>query len=61
MPPFVVTKASTLTRINEVVGRVDETFVPQIRELPGFAGYFLDRGRQRRPELDQPLRDPRAG
>ncbi|HVD48463.1 MAG TPA: hypothetical protein VNB50_00410, partial [Gaiellaceae bacterium] len=23
------------------VSRVDETFVPQIRELPGFAGYFL--------------------
>ena len=29
------------SRINEVVGKVDETFVPQIRELPGFAGYFL--------------------
>jgi hypothetical protein len=29
------------TRINEVVRKVDETFVPQIRELPGFAGYFL--------------------
>ena len=29
------------TRINDVVSRVDETFVPQIRELPGFAGYFL--------------------
>ena len=29
------------TRINEVVSKVDETFVPQIRELPGFAGYFL--------------------
>jgi hypothetical protein len=29
------------TRINELVGKVDETFVPQIRELPGFAGYFL--------------------
>ena len=28
-------------RINEVVGKVDETFVPQMRELPGFAGYFL--------------------
>ena len=31
------------TRINDVVSRVDETFVPQIRELPGFAGYFLIR------------------
>jgi hypothetical protein len=29
------------TRINELVRKVDETFVPQIRELPGFAGYFL--------------------
>src|SRR5512132_1376556 len=29
------------TRINDVVSRVDETFVPQIRELLGFAGYFL--------------------
>ena len=29
------------TRINEVISRVDETFIPQIRELPGFAGYFL--------------------
>jgi|SRR5512133_2131005 hypothetical protein len=28
-------------RINELVGKVDETFVPQMRELPGFAGYFL--------------------
>jgi hypothetical protein len=28
-------------RINEVVGKVDETFVPQMRELPGFTGYFL--------------------
>ena len=28
-------------RINELVGKVDETFVPQVRELPGFAGYFL--------------------
>ena len=29
------------TRMNELVGKVDETFVPQMRELPGFAGYFL--------------------
>ena len=29
------------SRINEIVGKVDETFVPQIRELPGFLGYFL--------------------
>ena len=35
------------SRINEVVGKVDETFVPQMRELPGFAGFFVieaDRG-----------------
>jgi hypothetical protein len=29
------------TRMNEVTGKVDETLVPQLRELPGFAGYFL--------------------
>jgi hypothetical protein len=29
------------TRINDVISRVDQTFIPQIRELPGFAGYFL--------------------
>jgi hypothetical protein len=29
------------TRMNELVRKVDETFVPQIRELPGFNGYFL--------------------
>jgi hypothetical protein len=29
------------SRINELVGKVDETFVPQMHELPGFAGYFL--------------------
>ena len=29
------------SRMNEIVGKVDETFVPQIRELPGFLGYFL--------------------
>jgi hypothetical protein len=29
------------TRMNELVRKVDETFVPQIGELPGFAGYFL--------------------
>ena len=30
-----------MTRINEVVGKVNETLIPQLRELPGFAGYFL--------------------
>jgi hypothetical protein len=29
------------TRIHELVGKIDETFVPQIRELPGFSGYYL--------------------
>ena len=29
------------TRMNEVVGKVKETLVPQLRELPGFSGYFL--------------------
>ena len=41
MPPFVVTKVSTLTRTNEVSGKVKETLVPQLRKLPGFAGYYL--------------------
>jgi hypothetical protein len=30
-----------VTRINEVVGKVNETLVPQLRKLPGFAGYYL--------------------
>jgi len=30
-----------MTRIDEVAGKVNETLVPQLRELPGFAGYFL--------------------
>lgn len=29
------------TRTNEVVGKVNETLVPQLRKLPGFAGYYL--------------------
>ena len=29
------------TRMNEVVGKVNNTLVPQLRELPGFSGYFL--------------------
>ena len=28
------------TRMNEVVGKVNETLVPQLRELPGFGGYY---------------------
>jgi hypothetical protein len=30
-----------MNRMNEVVGKVNETFIPQLRELPGFTGYFL--------------------
>ncbi len=28
-------------RTNEVVGKVNETLMPQLRSLPGFAGYYL--------------------
>ena len=30
-----------MTRMNEVVGKVNETLIPELRELPGFNGYFL--------------------
>jgi hypothetical protein len=30
-----------VTRTNEVVSKVNETLVPQLRELPGFGGYYL--------------------
>jgi hypothetical protein len=33
-----------VTRINEVVGKVNETLVPKLRDLPGFAGYYLIEG-----------------
>jgi len=29
------------SRMNELVSKVDETYIPEIRELPGFLGYFL--------------------
>ena len=29
------------TRMNEVVGKVNEKLVLQLRELPGFSGYYL--------------------
>jgi hypothetical protein len=29
------------TRMNEVVGKINQTLVPQLRELPGFSGYYL--------------------
>jgi hypothetical protein len=28
-------------RTNELSGKVTETLVPQLRKLPGFAGYYL--------------------
>jgi hypothetical protein len=30
-----------MSRMNDVTGKVNETLVPQLSELPGFAGYFL--------------------
>jgi hypothetical protein len=30
-----------VTRTSEVVGKVNETLMPQLRNLPGFAGYYL--------------------
>lgn len=29
------------TRMDEIVGKVNETLVPQLRELSGFTGYYL--------------------
>lgn len=29
------------SRTDEVVGKVNETLVPELRKLPGFAGYYL--------------------
>ena len=31
-------------RTGEVVGKVNETLVPQLRKLPGFSGYYLIEG-----------------
>jgi hypothetical protein len=33
-----------VTRLHEVTSKVNETLVPKLRELPGFAGYFLIEG-----------------
>ena len=33
-----------VTRMNDVVGKVNETLVPKLRELPGFTGYYLIEG-----------------
>ena len=30
-----------VTRTNEIVGKVNETLVPQLQKLPGFGGYYL--------------------
>ena len=30
-----------MTRKSEVFGKVNESLVPQLRKLPGFAGYYL--------------------
>jgi len=32
------------TRIDEIVGKVNETLVPELRKLPGFSGYYLVEG-----------------
>jgi hypothetical protein len=32
------------TRVNDVSRKVNETLIPKLRELPGFAGYFLIEG-----------------
>lgn len=33
-----------VTRISDVVGKVNDTLVPKLRELPGFSGYYLIEG-----------------
>jgi hypothetical protein len=33
-----------VTRIDNVVAKVNETLVPKLRDLPGFAGYYLIEG-----------------
>ena len=33
-----------MTRVDDVVGKVNETLVPKLRELPGFTGYYLIEG-----------------
>ena len=30
-----------MTRTNDITSKVNETLVPQLRDLPGFAGYYL--------------------
>jgi hypothetical protein len=33
-----------VTRVNDIVGKVNDTLVPKLRELPGFTGYYLIEG-----------------
>ena len=33
-----------VSRINDVAGKVNDTLVPKLRELPGFRGYYLVEG-----------------
>jgi hypothetical protein len=33
-----------VTRISDVVDKVNDTLVPKLRELPGFTGYYLIEG-----------------
>jgi hypothetical protein len=33
-----------VSRIEEVTGKVNETLVPKLRQLPGFTGYYLIEG-----------------
>jgi hypothetical protein len=32
------------SRINDVAGKVNDTLVPKLRQLPGFSGYYLIEG-----------------
>jgi len=41
MPPIRRYEGVDATRMNEVTSKVKETLVPQLRELPGFAAYYL--------------------
>ena len=44
-------------RSAELTRKVNETLVPKLEKLSGFARLLADRGRQRRLQLAQPLRD----
>ena len=41
MRPFAVTRVWTRIAPAELTAKVNETLVPKLSELPGFAGYFL--------------------